>query len=535
MPTVSIRLPSLMDVALLVVGTLYLWMSWGVMTAPNAPAGVVGQNILTIVVFGFLYLRTGFASSGRKVVHQVAKSVSVLESTIPGSHIMEVDFKNRSLPKCQTVVYQETEDGEYHLLGNVVRIGDFLVMPRHIADVAKELYIAERENFDSVHQVKRDRWEDLATDLVYMRASADLLSTLQLSKASIGQLTTGIVASISTAAPSEDKLLYSCGVARPSKDIFGLVEYKGSTRGGFSGAGLFVGTQLIGIHYQGTPSVNFSYEASYVKAMLPREEASDWETAQWLEDIISKKGKLKAMRDPSDPSDWLVYAGGKYHRIEGDVMSKYEDYVDFGYDEPVARREMREYDAPHYSNQDFRVPPGLGNQEASHAQPVCKNLEQLNILREDADNAKQEIDDLANVVDEVLHAQKATVGSLEELKKQQQELKALLRKLTQLPPTKEKGVKIHSVEEQLNSNKGEIKKLANVPASSKSPKKTKTKRTHQDLIQNLSPEQIQAVCVINSNPELFRVTQAALNNGEVMQAILSRLSQGRNSISTSSS
>lgn len=98
-----------------------------------------------------------------------------------------------------------------------------------------------------------------------------------------------------------------------TSQVFGEVLYSGSTVAGFSGAPYFAGRFVYGMHV-GASSVNFGYEASWLKTVAIKEEDSD----QFFLDKIMKGDLLQYKRSPYDPDEVFIRTGRGYAVLDAE-------------------------------------------------------------------------------------------------------------------------------------------------------------------------------------------------------------------------
>nr|UGO57170.1 MAG: hypothetical protein 1 [Riboviria sp.] len=201
-----------------------------------------------------------------------------------------------------------------------------------------------------------DKMETIDTDLVAFEPDARLFSALGMTKPTFLQtLPEGrgafcqIVGCLSRG---------TTGYVRHSP-VFGHVEYTGTTKKGYSGAGYTVGKNLVGIHTHGG-TVNGGYDITFVWAMLKyfrekKPEALDSDTAKWLE--TQKKNKARFVVDSQwqDLDEVRIRVNGRYHIVARDAM------VDaYGPDWSTAAEVVR----PGYRDLEAADPSGEANRDS---------------------------------------------------------------------------------------------------------------------------------------------------------------------------
>lgn len=133
---------------------------------------------------------------------------------------------------------------------------------------------------------------------------------------------------------------------------FGMFEFTGSTRPGFSGAVYVCGTRVVGMHLGGGVQ-NLGYSASYIHNLLFRPESS--ERAALLRLVEAGLGD-EVVWDSVAPEEWQAEHKGRYYRID------YEDYLEVSkaYNDRKQRLRMPQMG---YHDVEY-VPECSGNGEA---------------------------------------------------------------------------------------------------------------------------------------------------------------------------
>lgn len=151
----------------------------------------------------------------------------------------------------------------------------------------------------------------LDADLVAIDLGNAAFSRLGMASARVAPVEGKVMAAVTSLVP---EIQASFGQLQNS-DVFGMLEYTGSTRAGYSGSaytsGAGSGTAVYGIHTAGGV-VNQGYSMSFIASCLERPE----ETAVWLEDVRRRGTKIVARRWPGNPSEVQVFVGGQYHVLD---------------------------------------------------------------------------------------------------------------------------------------------------------------------------------------------------------------------------
>lgn len=332
---------------------------------PQSKVEAVGYVALTVAAGYGVYSGVRYGSTAltkmkawwRKpppvvVASEMPVDEHIKESKAPGSSEMPA-----KIPSFQVSVGY-TRSGKFAVIGSALRVDDFLVMPDHVR-CAVEGDLELRSGGGATYTLTRDnvdKMETIDTDLVAFEPDARLFSALGMTKPTFLQtLPEGrgafcqIVGCLSRG---------TTGYVRHSP-VFGHVEYTGTTKKGYSGAGYTVGKNLVGIHTHGG-TVNGGYDITFVWAMLKyfrekKPEALDSDTAKWLE--TQKKNKARFVVDSQwqDLDEVRIRVNGRYHIVARDAM------VDaYGPDWSTAAEVVR----PGYRDLEAADPSGEANRDS---------------------------------------------------------------------------------------------------------------------------------------------------------------------------
>lgn len=331
--------PSTMDVVKEEFAKLF-YMAWHlIFPPPPEPMTVMGlckqtlamamdyPLLATLVLIGVLttwYLTLTLTSRVRK---ELLKRLSqwrlrrFLRRYEPESARPDSEYYRSPPPPFQFAVWT-TAFSTPTLLGHGVRIGDWLVCPAHVVETELPMEVcsmkydahSRRVRIDVAVSSTKFKWEPVAADLVAARYD----NRLQLKAASVGPYYGRPLVTIATAFPDANA---SCGTMK--EDGFGLLEYNGSTRKGFSGAAYVCEGRLVGIHLGGGVQ-NLAYAASYVANLLWRPESSEGDAVRRA--LAGSDDWEVGMT--GDPDRVQVRAKGRYYMLSRDeyedVMAEYE-------------------------------------------------------------------------------------------------------------------------------------------------------------------------------------------------------------------
>lgn len=182
-------------------------------------------------------------------------------------------------------------------------MGDWMVGPDHVLSDAGGLDLVVRGSQGTLTLKNRDR-VSLATDMVAIKFTAADWSKIGAQIAPIGQLEdTQLVNIVGPAGRG------TTGGLR-NDNIFGCVEYDGTTAPGYSGCGYFYGSKLMGIHQRGG-AINGGIAAEYLKMMLDREDKIE-EESDYLVRFLKNQKKYRVRTCPGSADELEIEAGGKY-------------------------------------------------------------------------------------------------------------------------------------------------------------------------------------------------------------------------------
>jgi len=226
-------------------------------------------------------------------------------------------------PTIQLAVYSVDKDGRLKdYLGAATRLENWLVVPLHVIVAHKTVLLLSVYQKDgtvqAAHRVETDEFFDIEGDLTAIKLEEKTFSLLKLKKANVAVLDGPSQVSI-TSAGKEPEI--SFGLIEHDPKVFGGLLYRGSTRGGFSGAAYMVGRQIVGVHLGGGAGGNYGLSASYILAMLRKPE----ETAEWLNKVRRSKGPLRYQRSKHNPDEAVVFVNGKYHVVDLSYLEQDEE------------------------------------------------------------------------------------------------------------------------------------------------------------------------------------------------------------------
>lgn len=230
---------------------------------------------------------------GSRMVNVVLtpKASKILESARPGSTETKL-----LKPKCQFLVGSVKENGDYEVHGCGFRIEDCLVLPEHVyseQDTAM-VQVTTNNGTKKFLDLKMLPYPvHLDTDLLMIDMSKNLkeLSMMGLSKASICHEFADGGNLVAIVGP---KSLGTTGILKWTDD-FGIVEYSGTTAGGYSGAPYMKGDQVMGMHMHGGRT-NGGVSASMIKATIDYKQEMVPETDLTVDTLRAYSKRQKRVR-----------------------------------------------------------------------------------------------------------------------------------------------------------------------------------------------------------------------------------------------
>lgn len=231
-------------------------------------------------------------------------------------------------PSWQASLWTEISPGKRALIGHVNRIHNHLVANWHVLSAVPlkkiEVVIAREGKPEHVVSADTFKWQTLCGDIAYAFCGDKNLPNLK--NADIVHVDGTQLVQIATDLPNNNA---SIGMLVNHPTCWGLVEYSGKTRGGFSGAGYYHGTKLYGIHTHGG-AATVGYSASYIRMHLLRAESSDYAALMYM---LDKSNNRRYRSTRVSPEEYEIEYRGRYYRIELDEAEELFDTYEEWYDE----------------------------------------------------------------------------------------------------------------------------------------------------------------------------------------------------------
>lgn len=285
-------------------------------------------------MFGLIILTLSSLWSAYRARRERAEALRKFSGLKPESYKDDSPYFESAAPDCQFSVWQDgSVAGKRTLIGHGFRMEDYLVLPTHVltSDSDAIIVVLRKHKAVNVVPLKTFKWKHVCADCSVAKIPNGI--ELQLKKASVGPYWGRPMVNISTNFPGSNS---SIGQLLPSS--FGVLEYTGSTRPGFSGAVYMLESKAVGMHLGGGVA-NLAYSTSYLKSLIVRLESSE---------MAALRNALKKARKDDvtwttcgNPDEVEVHIHGRYFRVDYDeFMENYNTRYDDEYpDDPYEEEE----------------------------------------------------------------------------------------------------------------------------------------------------------------------------------------------------
>jgi len=246
-------------------------------------------------------------------------------SYLPESYRAESPYYEADQPDCQFSVWVITDEAKT-LIGHGVRIESWLVMPTHVCSTQDAQIVVSRRTKSGTEVQKALSvdslvWKDVATDV----SCAMMPDGFPLKKAVIGPYSGKAYVTITAAFENQNTSMSWMS----DKAGFGMLDYQGSTRPGFSGAAYMSQKKMVAMHLGGGVQ-NLAIAASFLLNQLKTTESTE---GQALERILrTHRPDEWDYAATGDPDYFQVRADGRYHLIETsefyEILERNEYYLD---------------------------------------------------------------------------------------------------------------------------------------------------------------------------------------------------------------
>ncbi|APG75671.1 hypothetical protein 1 [Beihai sobemo-like virus 26] len=190
-------------------------------------------------------------------------------------------YSSGESPPCQV----EMRKGS-RLVGFGIRVGDWIVTPQHVADSSDNVW-------GGTSMFTFENYSTLCTDAVAIRIPANWND---VRKASVGALCKNLI--VRCVGPMGE---WSCGRLAEA-DLWGGLDYFGSTDHGFSGAAYASGNTVYGMHCGGSGpnKPNFGWSLSFLSCFvddLAEEQRTPVYEEPSVREVTTQAGKRKIKKD----------------------------------------------------------------------------------------------------------------------------------------------------------------------------------------------------------------------------------------------
>lgn len=215
-------------------------------------------------------------------------------------------------------------DAIAQIVGHGFRLGDWLVTASHVLETSEIVDLRlvcfkwqDGPTPTGVFPMAAMRWEDACDDVSVARCPP----TVPVRKLVPGAVVLEAPASIHTWFKTSN---VSFGNVRAAE--FGVVDYSGSTRPGFSGAPYIVGGRVVGIHLAHKVR-NFGAAAMLIQLRLKHLSGERREASEDVAVLKSLRGKGKKFWKRVGAGDeFEVMVNGRYYRVDQDEFEELKAY-----------------------------------------------------------------------------------------------------------------------------------------------------------------------------------------------------------------
>lgn len=255
-----------------------------------------------------------------------------IQDCIPESYREDSPYFVTATPPSQFAVWIGSGLNAF-LAGSGYRYKRFLVSPTHVVNAGgdgKPITIRYARNgkkdYSVVVNIQPDDWKEILPDVSYYQIP-DHSPLEQIPQAKITPVEGKFLVTVAMSVARAGELNASMGpVSRI--DPFGVLQYEGSTRSGFSGSVYSYSGKVVGMHIGGGVQ-NVGYAASYIAARLYTQESSELEALR-RSLKFAKGDELDAMK--VNPDEWQVHLNGRYYVLDDEdfyaMQSEFQDLVD---------------------------------------------------------------------------------------------------------------------------------------------------------------------------------------------------------------
>nr|QQP18696.1 hypothetical protein [Soybean thrips sobemo-like virus 1] len=225
------------------------------------------------------------------------------------------------------------------IVGCGFRLGDRVVFPEHILPVEYDYVTITAGDMDVCSEHHSTEVTLDGNDVASVSVGEDQLSMLGLSNTQICATPDSTVKAVMVGADltgDNPRIVRTFGDSWMHNDVWGRVNYSGSTVNGCSGGLYFVGDKALAMHTDGGADgePNHGLAVSLIEARLATRKSKRKEGKEGYDWLLGK-GKVHSLyfENSGDPEYVYVHARGMYHEIPRHILYQYgyeleEDYMD---------------------------------------------------------------------------------------------------------------------------------------------------------------------------------------------------------------
>lgn len=374
-------------------------------------AVVVAVVVTLLVVYLCSLLRRRYRSKVRK---EYLQQLTTQLDYQPESAKPDSPYLFGSVPECQFSVWCEA-GGKRSLVGHGyrdrVRDVDFLVAPTHVVSCKGlgQVTLVVHRTTNGVHEVVDEqslhkyKWEEIASDLSIARVPVeDIPKGLRV--ASIGPYAGKLMASIATSMAQSN-----ASVGKLQESGFGVLEYTGSTRPGFSGAVYLAEKRAVAMHLGGGVA-NLAYATSYIRNLVVTCESSEYEALRRV--LNAARRKDWEFATTGDPDMMQIRCNGRYWLVDQEEFLRIKAEFEPEEDEwervnnfeggfvKRGRRARRRDRGSQYADAEFYEGPGTYGEDVYDYEPESGNVNGARKGPSSGTTLKQDVDMLQQLLSE---------------------------------------------------------------------------------------------------------------------------------------
>jgi len=245
------------------------------------------------------------------------------ESPLSGSPILPIEADKLPHSMRPVIVENPAAVGSYLRVGNSIRVGDNLIVPYHVVCRSSEFYVVEPGTENYVVVQTKDAIT-VTADVVAFKLQPGSFSRIGMCEARPGFLNQQIIATAGSFVASGEPPAtgyYSTGDLK-ADSAFGVIQYYGSTRPGFSGGVYYSGKNTVyAVHLRRGPhgsGYNLGIALPYIMALLECQAGKNEDTTEWISTLARRNDPdLHWVQvDDSGNGSYIFEYKGKYYAVD---------------------------------------------------------------------------------------------------------------------------------------------------------------------------------------------------------------------------